>query len=624
MFYEELEYEKIILNEARTIFIGDGGAGKSTIIHRLISNRYVDKLPETKGVRIEKWKDKNNLQSPLVSFWDFGGQAVMHSMHEFFLAERCIYVLVLDGRRDDRPEYWLDIVRQYGRKSTVMIVMNKIDQNENAHIDELKIRREYGSIFEELYFYYMSCEKGTGFDAFKAALLENIKRAESCHKVFPGRWYRIKEKLADLKDQSGNPSNYVREDIYKGYCEEEGIIDIAPQNTLLRWLNDLGICFSYESKDPMGVVDELKVLRPEWITNGVYKIINSEEVKSCNGFISHDTIKYILEHNDDVNPTYKNTEMGFILGMMRDFMLSYQVDHSEFIPMLTEDSEPYIPTLENAVHLQIAYKTPLPTSVLYNFVTQMKADVDKSLTWRKGTFLISSYDDCRAIVRYGKMRNYVDIYVEGKNKATYLSYIRRNLEYVQRNMDAEFDEYIEYRTNNKVAMLKLKRLLGLIKHGKLEDYADEIDENVALLDVLSFIAPSEVITNLLDRLKSTEDEINHLKQDKMNIDGMRDAIFLIDSKTDLMLSNIRVLSNVLEKIENFSDEQYQMLQNVFEALDYGDGDEDLRYMINSILTEVTKKNTRSISEKLITFVGFAGSIASLYPYITELFKLIVK
>ena len=616
LFYDELEREKVPLNEARVIFIGDGGAGKSTIIHKLQTDEYRDKLPETKGVLIQKWRDEAKPQSPLISFWDFGGQAVMHSMHEFFLGERCLYVLVLDGRRDDRPEYWLDMIGQYGRKSSVMIVMNKIDQNKNAHVDPKKLRREYGDKFHEMCFHEISCKKGTGFDDFKSELLEMIHQSESCHKMFPGRWYRIKLKLEDLRDQDGKPTNYLREDIYRGYCEEEGIEERSPQDTLLRWLNDLGICFSYKSEDPMGTVDELKVLRPEWITNGVYKIINSEEAKRCNGFIQHRVMKEILETNDDVNPTYKNTETGFILGMMRDFMLSYQVDGAEFIPMLTADSEPDIPPLEDAIHLQIQYSAPLPTSVLYNFAVQMKMDVDRALTWRRGTYLKSKHENCSAIVRFGKTKDILDIYVSGNSKAAYLAHIRRNLAHVQRKMDTKFDEYIEYRVHDKVVMLRLKRLLTLFRNGISEDLAEDIEETVNVIDVLSSVVPSDVISNLLE-------ELSQLKQDKASFEEMRNLLFSIDSKTDAILLNTRKLGYALEKIQDYSEEQREMLRSLFEEISRNNTNAALESTIHSILEEVKQGEPKAIGDSLLRFISGAGSVASLYPYVGRLLSLIM-
>ena len=60
--------------------------------------------------------------------WDFGGQVVLHSMHEFFLTARSLYLLVL-GERDDMLErdvaYWLQLIRSYAGDAPVVVALNK-------------------------------------------------------------------------------------------------------------------------------------------------------------------------------------------------------------------------------------------------------------------------------------------------------------------------------------------------------------------------------------------------------------------------------------------------------------------------------------------------------------------
>ena len=619
LFYEELEREKVILNETRVIFVGDGGAGKSTIINRLMTDQYVEGLSETKGVMIKKWRIDNDPDNPLVSFWDFGGQAIMHSMHEFFLSQRCLYVLVLDGRRDESPEYWLDIISQYGRKSSVMVVMNKTDENESADIDRIRIKREYDAVFSDLSFHLISCKTEKGFDSFRSDLIENIRNAESCKEEFPGRWYRIKEKLTEMTDENKVAANYLREEDFRRYCNEEGITDKTPQDTLLRWLNDLGVCFSYKSKALSGAVEEIKVLRPEWITNGVYKIINSSEAKDCNGFINHETIKSVLENNDDVNPSYRNTERDFILNMMRDFMLSYPVGNNEFIPMLTTEAEPMIPPLENAVHFQIEYSVPLPASVLYSLVTLMKDDVDRTKTWRKGTYLQNRRRNSRAIVRFGKTKREIDVFVEGANKTDYLSQIRRNLDDAQGEINTEFTEKIEYTVKGKSTMLKLDRLLKLIIKGDQKDYADEIDEYVDITEVLACIAPDEVIKNLTENLKRSESEIDHLRGEKLSSEEMRRLLLRLDERTSTMEDTIIHLKNAVDSINFYSEVQLKMMQNLFKELDMRKKElelsNEIMSKIDELLIEVKKGNSGKLKKALAQFIHLSSSAVTLTPYI---------
>ena len=388
-YYKELEREKIRLDEARIILIGNGDAGKSSIINRLITGNHEAGFASTKGIAITPWSvDFEENRKVLINFWDFGGQEIMHSMHEFFMSERCLYVIVLNGRKDEQPEKWLDLVRQYGNNSPVMIVINQIDENRSADVDRRRIGREYGQTFGEIPIHRISCQDGDNFDEFKTALLDSVKGTKTYNKWFPGRWYKVKLLLTEMKDNKGNLVNYITEKQFREYCEEVEIENENEynQSILLNWLDNMGVCFSYESKNDSGAVEDTKVLRPEWITNGIYKIINSEEAKEYNGFLKHETIKKILLREEGENPKYRNIEKDFIIGMLRDFSLSYAVQNEgklyEFIPMLAPKSEPELPSFNATDDLNfiIEYNSRLPLSILYSLVVSFIARKEQHLS----------------------------------------------------------------------------------------------------------------------------------------------------------------------------------------------------------------------------------------------------
>ncbi len=54
-----------------------------------------------------------------------------HTVHQFFLSERCLYLIVYDGRTEERNrmEYWLNQMKNYGGDSKAMILINKRDQH---------------------------------------------------------------------------------------------------------------------------------------------------------------------------------------------------------------------------------------------------------------------------------------------------------------------------------------------------------------------------------------------------------------------------------------------------------------------------------------------------------------
>ena len=209
-YIEEMERGKVLLNESRVIFIGQGDAGKSSVINRLITEKHEDGFTATKGISITPWNvDLEDNRKVLIKFWDFGGQEIMHSMHEFFMRERCLYVIILNGRKDEQPEKWLDLIKQYGNDSPVMIVINQIDENRSADIDRRQINRNYGSVFGKIPVHHISCKYGDNFDEFKAELLSIVQSTETCNKWFPKHWYDVKTKLTDMKDKKGRPVNYT-------------------------------------------------------------------------------------------------------------------------------------------------------------------------------------------------------------------------------------------------------------------------------------------------------------------------------------------------------------------------------------------------------------------------------
>ena len=90
--------------------------------------------------------------------------------HQFFLSKRSVYVLVLDGRRDERPEYWLQHIETFGGDSPVLVVLNKYDANPSFDINRPFLQKKYPGIIG---FYRTSCSTDYGLDEFKERCEKN-------------------------------------------------------------------------------------------------------------------------------------------------------------------------------------------------------------------------------------------------------------------------------------------------------------------------------------------------------------------------------------------------------------------------------------------------------------------
>jgi hypothetical protein len=106
-----------LLNEGKLILVGRGEVGKTSLVNRLVHNTFRGDETKTQGIHITTWAVRCRSAQVRLNIWDFGGQEIMHATHQFFLTERSLYLLVLNGREggvDDDAEYWLKHIETFG------------------------------------------------------------------------------------------------------------------------------------------------------------------------------------------------------------------------------------------------------------------------------------------------------------------------------------------------------------------------------------------------------------------------------------------------------------------------------------------------------------------------------
>ena len=78
---------------------------------------------------------------------------------------------------------------------------------------------------------------------------------------------------------SGGEKNYIPIEDYREICERQAVEKPESQDRLIRFLHDLGVVLNFQDPDdPYGQNDPF-VLNPEWVTDGVYAIVNDKELK---------------------------------------------------------------------------------------------------------------------------------------------------------------------------------------------------------------------------------------------------------------------------------------------------------------------------------------------------------
>ncbi len=507
-YYDE---EKIHLNETKIVFLGDGEAGKSHIIKRILEDN--QKLlhfneESTPGIAISQKLCIVDHENIRLQIWDFGGQEIMHSMHRFFLTERTLYVIVINARdntQDERAEYWLNNVKNFANGCPVIMVLNKMDQNPTASINERLLKDDYPQIIQIL---KMSALKDSreAFGKLMEHVIASIKSFDSYAMDFPLSWNKIKTTLEDMSD------NYIIDSKYREICKQNGVDDEQIQNWLLDWFHDLGISFNYYKQDQL--LGGYMVLKPTWITNAIYIILFNGNQYAENGLISISSIVNLLKAppKSVENIKYNIEEVPYILGVMRRFEISYSInDNSEFIPMMCDknqhkDAEMFVGNDCMEYYMEYEY---LPNNVLHKLMIKMQHDLDKDKIWLTGMILHSRGNNIFALVRMHDRR--IEIFIKSSDcnvypPKEYLSEIRENLININKELNLYAKDTIVYKEGKQSENIHYDMLLIYLSAGQYEYFSPVFRKMISIRKILGMVEKEMDIDLIIKYCKENENE----------------------------------------------------------------------------------------------------------------------
>ncbi|MDD3052465.1 MAG: COR domain-containing protein, partial [Candidatus Cloacimonetes bacterium] len=424
-YFKSLEEEKRPLNEVKVLLVGDGGSGKTSLVKRLLGEGFDGNEHETQGINIKGWKFKDRDKEIKVNFWDFGGQEIMHATHQIFLSKRSLYILVLDSRRDEKAEYWLKHIRSFGGDSPVLVALNKIDENPSFELNRKFLQEKYPSIKG---FLRVSCKDNRGIEVFSNKLKRELAKVEHLQIEWAKSWFNVKTRLEQMN------CDFITYEEYRNMCLEEKVDDKSSQNTLVDFLNDLGVIVHFKD---LSLLDT-HVLEPKWITEGVYKIINSEILVKRKGVLRFSLLDDILEQEKEDDYYYPPTRYDYIINLMKKFELCYAIDNDTvLLPDLLAVPEPNFDfdfDSNEALKFFIEYDF-LPRSIMPRFIVKMHRDIKDDLQWRTGVFLENKQFNSCAVIRSDNEAKRIYINVNGGQKRDYFSSILFNLREINRSFE---------------------------------------------------------------------------------------------------------------------------------------------------------------------------------------------
>lgn len=430
------------LNEAKLIILGRGEVGKTAIVNRLVRDEFVA-TSMTRGIAITQWSVGTGRDGVRLNIWDFGGQEIQHATHQFFLTERSLYLVVLNGRagaEDEDAEYWLKFIKTFGESSPTIVVLNKFKM-QPFEVNRRALREKYPFIRA---FIETDCAPhvDNGRLELIALIEETVGTMEHVRANFPAGWFRIKERLARMQERG---ESFISFDEYRRICGRLGERDPVSQERLAGSLNALGIALNFR-EDPH--LREETVLNPHWITEGVYRMLTNERLAKRKGELVAGDMAAIFADS----PAYPVRMQGFLIELMRKFELcfAYEQDEPErryLVPELLGKEKPELDqTFEPVECINLRYEYRLmPEGLLPRFITRTHTMSEPAQRWRTGVVL--QWEGCRALVEADKQERQVVVRVAGPAKAR-----RRLVAVIRENFDQIHGEMKEFRPTEWVAL----------------------------------------------------------------------------------------------------------------------------------------------------------------------------
>jgi internalin A len=468
------------LHEAKMLLVGQGGVGKTSLVKRLISNEYDEHESKTEGIAIAQWSvktpDNENIR---VNIWDFGGQEIMHATHQFFMTKRSLYLLVLDarqGEQESRVEYWLKLIQSFADDSPILVAINKADQH-RLDINRKGLSAKYPNIQG---FFDASCKTGRGLDKLKQQIEDSILKLPHVHDRFPKSWFGIKEQLGCMKQDL--QKDYLSYDEYVHLCKQRQVADTSSQRTLLNFLHDLGIvlCFHEDRLRPQ--LADTGILNPEWVTQGVYTLLNHETLAEDKGVLEVSQLDKLLD-----SQRYPRNKRHVILEIMEKFELCFEYEQRGryLIPELLPKEEPNLQQWNDATRLQFQYHYDvLPTSVISRFIVKTHHLIFEKIYWHTGVVL--TQDNNQALVKADIEDKKIFINVRGNDKGrrSLLAVIRSKFDEIHKTIPKINPvEHVPYKT----ITIRYRHLLTLERLGEETLIPEGLAEKVSVKQLLDGI-----------------------------------------------------------------------------------------------------------------------------------------
>ena len=298
---------------SKMLLVGQGGVGKTNLLRRLKGEEFEPSQDTTHGIAIRDLCLAHPTESDTtmtLNVWDFAGQQINHATHQFFLANRSLYLLVWNARHDweqGKINYWLETIRaRAGDEVPILIVATHTDQR-LAQIPQEQIQREYPQVIDCL---AVSNQSAEGIDALRDKIAELSANLPLMGQKISKRWADAIRGVRNLPESEKHRSLTQFQALLQTHYIERDAMGVLTQ-----WMHDLGEILHFQDKPEL---NDLVILKPQWVTEHIAKVLNDADVQKRAGVFTRAEMKEVWSDLD-------SSLHDHFLMLLEQFDLSYRI-----------------------------------------------------------------------------------------------------------------------------------------------------------------------------------------------------------------------------------------------------------------------------------------------------------
>lgn len=528
--------DDIKLYEAKLILVGNGRVGKSWIANRLLWDAIDTSKISTYGIDINSWNTSTHKSKKFqINLWDFGGQEIYHSTHQFFLTERALYLFIWEASSDNYYlgfDYWLNTISLLSKNSIVLVIQNKIDER-TYFLDQNTYKENFPDIIG---FHNVSAKTGEGFKELKNTILSEINELEHIGDELPGVWLKIRTFLTN------SDKSFIEYQEYIDICFNYGL-DTMQASYLSRYFNDIGVFLHFRDD---ALLKNILFLKPEWATEAVYTLIDSETVKAQYGIFDYSDLSSLWE-------SYPIDKYVYLIELMKKFELCFKIPGKEsyIVPELLVKKN-FEFEWDYSDNLKFTYRYEfMPAGLITRFIVRANDLISEGDFWKYG--LIIKIDNAKALIKSDYIKRIIEINLVGVDKKILLEIIRREFSIIHTSLkNPKYTEQLScnchecYNSSNPYLFdyyrLQKARIKGVIDIQCPDSFA-QVDVETLFSQIQDKISHKDSIELVKHKLPSVE-HINY-KKDKEAVSEIviRGDIFKLDEP--LAQSQLKTLISAL-------------------------------------------------------------------------------